>query len=158
MQSFLPLRGLWCPSFWLKIGPWHASVFGPGILGSFHFTALLLEFGLVLNSVPDTCLLWSRSWTTLIRHGRVARPQSRCRLLSLRFVEVGRLAGPAFISELGQSLELLLPDQVLLLLFDCRSIGAYVTEPLMPLCYEEDGQSQSWLIHGRVKRRDGTYG
>jgi hypothetical protein len=71
--------------------------------------------------------------------GRIhRRPAIFCRrrwLLGLWLVKEGRLAGPAFIGESGELLDLELSSNVLLLLFDGWGMFAYISEPLMPLCY-----------------------
>jgi len=65
--------------------------------------------------------------------GEVARPCRRPGLLGLGLVEVGWLAGPAFVRQASKVFDLLLAEEVLLLLFDSRCVMSDVAKPLVPL-------------------------
>ena len=57
--------------------------------------------------------------------------------MSLGLIEVGGLAGPAFIGESSELFDLRLADKILLLLLDAWGVFSDMSQPLVPLrCVE----------------------
>jgi hypothetical protein len=53
--------------------------------------------------------------------------------VGLRFIEVGRFAGPSLVGEAGEVLDLFLAGDIEPLFLDGGRVRPYVAQPLMPL-------------------------